>query len=177
MIHEIHDALFDLPLQDYILTFDDGLYSQYHHFDKFAAIDTKKIFFISTGVICDCVQSTATIPSKVAHAKAYVGNRENFMTLPQILELRAQPNVEIGGHGHHHIDLSRIPTLSEQLKAINRDTKQMLAWFSFHFGEHPTSFCFPYNNDLRGIYKAALSKYGFTDFYGKERVDGGTLPY
>jgi hypothetical protein len=53
MIHEIRDWMFDLPLHNYVLTFDDGLYSQYYFLDKFKTIDTEKIFFISTGILCD----------------------------------------------------------------------------------------------------------------------------
>lgn len=175
MIHEIEDRLFDLPLHEYILTFDDGLYSHYYHFDKFKDIETEKIFFISTGIICNGTQSKGFPNSVVAHEKAFAGNYEDFMTLAQIVELRNQPNVTIGAHGHSHKDLNTFATLNEQIKHISNDTRLMLSWFSFHFGYIPTSFCFPYNNDLHGMYTGLLKKYGFTDFYGKERIDGSTL--
>ena len=58
MIHEITEKLFDLNLEDYTLTFDDGLYSQYYHYDKFKSINTDKIFFISSNILCEGIQST-----------------------------------------------------------------------------------------------------------------------
>ena len=34
MIHEFKKEFLDLPLKDYILTFDDGLYTVYKFFNK-----------------------------------------------------------------------------------------------------------------------------------------------
>ena len=51
MIHEFSEFMLSLPLEDYILTFDDGLYTQYIHFDKIRELNTDKIFFISTGIV------------------------------------------------------------------------------------------------------------------------------
>ena len=48
MIHEVDESIFNKPLEDFVLTFDDGLYSQYKFIEAIDAIDTDKIFFIST---------------------------------------------------------------------------------------------------------------------------------
>ena len=84
MIHSIRPEYFELPLENYILTFDDGLYSQYHYYNKF---------------------------------------------------------------------------------------KEMLEWFHTHLNHLPTAFCFPYNEDVKGMYASLLKPFGFTQFYGKERID------
>jgi len=52
MIHEVTENLFNLPLENYILTFDDGLYSQYYHFKHFESIDTEKIFSQKFDQLC-----------------------------------------------------------------------------------------------------------------------------
>jgi Polysaccharide deacetylase len=170
MIHEIKDSLFDLPLEDYVLTFDDGLYSHYYHFDKFKKIKTQKIFFISTDIICDGAQSTEFPSSVVAHDKAFAGNKEDFMTLEQIKELAKDPLVSIGAHGHFHKNLDQIPKLFDKLKHIEDDAELMMNWFETNLGFIPKQFCYPYNNDLKGMYATLLKKYGFNEFYGAERI-------
>ena len=71
MIHEFSDFMMDLPLEDYVLTFDDGLYTQYTHFEKIRQIDTDKIFFISTGIVApECTsQSDEFIECAEAHGE------------------------------------------------------------------------------------------------------------
>jgi hypothetical protein len=170
MIHEITESLFERNLEDYVLTFDDGLYSHFYHFDKFASIKTEKIYFISSGIICEGAQSTEFPTSVVAHEKAFAGNYEDFMTVAQIKELAKQPNVIIGGHGHSHRNLDTFDKITDRIKFVIDDTRHMMAWFSFHIGSCPTSFCYPYNNDMGGTYKGILTTCGFTDFYGKERI-------
>ena len=52
IIHEFEERFFDLPLDQYILTFDDGLYTQYVFLEELKKIKTKKYFFISSGIVC-----------------------------------------------------------------------------------------------------------------------------
>jgi hypothetical protein len=170
MIHEITDSLFERNLEDYVLTFDDGLYSHFYHFDKFADVNTEKIYFISSSIVCNTTQSTEFPTSITAHEKAFTGNYEDFMTVEQIKYLAKQPNVTIGGHGHSHKDLNLFDKITDRIKFVMEDTRSMMAWFSFHMGSRPTAFCFPYNNDMDGLYKGILTTYGFTEFYGKERI-------
>jgi uncharacterized protein YdeI (BOF family) len=170
MIHEIHDRVFELPLEDYVLTFDDGLYSQYYYFDRFKHIPTEKIFFISTGIICDGPQSTEFPTSVIAHEKAFNGNKEDFMTVAQIKELIKDPWVSIGGHSHSHKRLDNIDKITGRIKHIFDDTQMMNNWFKANLGFVPTKFCYPYNNDHEGMYKGLLKTLGYIDFYGKERV-------
>jgi len=170
MIHEIKESLFDLPLEDYILTFDDGLYSQYYYRKKFLELNTTKIYFISTKYICDSNQSRDFPTSIVAHEKARTGNYEDFMTLHQIKELQKDPNVYIGGHSHSHLDLREMPSLLEKVNHIRKDTEQMINWFATNLNSLPTRFCYPYNYDLNGIYPRMLKRYGITKYFGSERI-------
>lgn len=169
MIHEITDQLFDRNLEDYILTFDDGLYSQYYHYDKFKNINTQKIFFISSDIICSSAQSTDFPTCQIAHQKAANGNKEDYMTVNQIKELMKDPQVSIGGHSHYHKSLSTMKSI-DIVKHLIADTKLMVQWFNKELEFRPTKFCFPYNNDHNSMYPGVLRNFGFTEFYGKERI-------
>jgi peptidoglycan/xylan/chitin deacetylase (PgdA/CDA1 family) len=169
MIHEITDQLFDYPLENYILTFDDGLYSQYYYYDKFKEIDTQKIFFISSNIICKDNQSIEFPSCNLAHQKAFSGNTEDYMTVSQIKDLMNDPLVSIGGHSHYHKNLSAERSV-EKIKHLINDTKLMIGWFENNLGFSPTKFCFPYNNDYNGVYRGILHNYGIREFYGKERI-------
>jgi len=170
MIHEIKEEFFDLPLENYILTFDDGLYSQYHYYPRFKEIPTEKIYFISSGIICNGSQSTEFPACHIAHDKAFQGNFEDYMTLDQIKELMKDPLVSIGGHSHVHKNLKELTKVTHRAMHIMDDTKLMMNWFKENLNFTPTKFCFPYNDDNDGFYVPVLKSVGFTEFYGKERL-------
>lgn len=169
MIHTIKDKLLNYQLDDYILTFDDGLYNHFYYYPKIKEIETKKIFFISTNIICKGKQSTKFISSEECHKKAFLGNKEDFMTVDQIKYLSEEENVFVGGHSHFHKNLNLLNTLSDKIDHIKRDTELMLEWFQKNLNTFPNKFCFPYNDDLNGLYTLVLKTYGINEFYGKER--------
>ena len=164
MIHEVAEWMFDLPLQNYILTFDDGLYTQYKHLDKLKKINTRKIFFISTNIVADehVNQSDDVIKCDEAH-KLYFENNDtsHYMKWSQIQTISTACQCEIGGHSHNH---ERDPGFN-----IIADTKLMKQTFNKH-NLNPSTFCFPYNDESY-IYKQILEKHGFTEFFGKSRTD------
>jgi peptidoglycan/xylan/chitin deacetylase (PgdA/CDA1 family) len=170
MIHEVDERLFDLPLENYVLTFDDGLYTQYQYIEELNKIKTEKIFFISSNIICVGEQSTEYIDCVSAHEKAFNGNTENYMTLEQIKHLMKCPNVTIGGHGHNHVKLASLNKMTHKIYNIVEDSKAMVKWFECNLGFKPTKFCFPYNDDFNGVYPELLRGLGFVDFYGSERI-------
>ena len=51
MIHDIHQNYFDLNLNQYRLTFDDGLFSQYYYFPLLKSQPGKLTYFITTSFI------------------------------------------------------------------------------------------------------------------------------
>lgn len=162
MIHEVANWMFDVPLEDYILTFDDALYTQYVHFDRLKQINTEKIFFVSTGVVAeeDTIQDSEFITCERAHAQLWdTGDLKHYMKWSQLQEIAEDPLCEIGAHSHLHGHFNTSHVMD--------DTKLMLETFAKH-GMRPTSFCFPYN-EYNSVYAAILLHNGFTKLYGAER--------
>jgi hypothetical protein len=170
MIHEFHEEFKNVLLSDDLLTFDDGLYTQYLAKD----LPQEKIFFISTNIICEGKQSHDVVPCHIAHARAFAGDKSSYMTLSQISDLMDN-NTIIGGHSHNHTNLNTLSSLVDKVNHIKEDTELMLEWFEKNLNYQPTHFCFPYNNDMGGLYKGLLKKYGFLHFYGDERIPIETL--
>ena len=166
MIHEMREEFLDLPLEDYTLTFDDGLYSQYYFFNRIKKIDTEKVFFISTEIVADeDTQQSMEFPiCSEAHDIFFnTGRTEHHMNWSQIEEIYNTPNCTIGGHSHSHQRISNEP------KLIMSDTRRMMHTFKDKLKYKPDTFCFPYNIDT-GIYRSILTAYNINKFYGNERI-------
>jgi len=148
MIHEITEELFNLPLADYLLTFDDGTQDHWQYFKQIQAIPTEKIYFIITNRI----------------------GTDGYLSLEQVKQMSLDPTVAIGGHSHDHIRLNTLNTLAEKLAHIKQDTEQCLSWFEIHLGQAPSTFCLPYNEDIDGIYTAWLRSKGISKIYASERT-------
>ena len=152
MIHEITDDLFDLPLSDYILTFDDGTEDHYQFWHKIKPIPTTKIFFIITDRI----------------------GTPGYLTLDQVKEIQSDPSVEIGGHSHQH-GIYKDMSLSDVVANLKSDLALMIDWFKNNLGYVPNSFCYPYNEDYRDVYPAIVKSQGIKNCYGRGRIDVSTL--
>lgn len=173
MIHEVREWMLDLPLQNYVLTFDDGLYSQFYYHKEFIKFNTPMIYFVSSGIICpeDIEQSTAFPCCDDSHTKAFNGVYEDYMKLSQIQELNKLAGVEIGGHSHSHTRLSLFTNYTDRFKHIIDDTSRMMQWFRQEMRAEPSSFCYPYNEaDVNRVYKHVLYKNSITRVYGNERL-------
>jgi len=164
-----------------IITFDDGLYSQYLFFKKYKKEFTtwiqsgiRVIFFISTGLIRpkEIPPVSLTKHSSYCQEKFFKSfNKKDldyFMSLDEIIELSTI--AEIGLHGHYHINLNKLSKI-ETLKAIHSELKGMYS-SELHKVLKPTSFCFPYNI-YNNTYKILLKD--IKEFYGAERVNIDTL--
>jgi len=163
MIHEVTDNVLTKDLSSFdIITFDDGLYTQYLHHKHFSQFNKPMYFFISTNIISTKTQSNNVIYCADAHIKAKDGNFENYMNWKQIIELNLLYN--IGGHTHTHPQIKKLP-LRDQVKIADIEIKNMLAQFKTH-NITINSFCFPYNEDSIG-YRVKMK--GFT-FFGNERI-------
>lgn len=169
MIHEFKSCFLKLPLEQYTLTFDDGLYSQYKYIDELIKTDTDKIFFISSNIVCDeqCNQSPEEISCVYAHEKSRRGDFSNYMKWSQLHEIQSHDRCFIGAHGHDHIK-----DITDSVKLMINDTKQMYSKFYYHgMGSACEMFCFPYNQESE-LYKRILSTKAKTKyFYGRNRVD------
>lgn len=167
MIHEFKEEYLSLPLKDYVLTFDDGLYSQFLYSTQLEQIDTLKIFFISSAIVCpeQVIQDHLSICCKRAHEKAFSGDYSHYMKWSQIKQLNELNNCRIGCHGHRHI----YNIITDPLK-IMRDVRAMTTEFTDVLGYIPNDFCFPYNIESP-LYKTILHDNGIKNFYGEERID------
>ena len=153
MIHEFKKEYLDLPLKDYVLTFDDGLRSPLAFWKYINAIDTEKIFFIPT---CGAIEGR---------------NPDLFLNLDEIEYLSDQDDTFIGGHSHNHKRLSEFPDLISQIAHMTDDTEKMCEWFDYSLGYFPMHFCFPYNEES-DVYRSILKHNFHIPFlFGKERID------
>jgi peptidoglycan/xylan/chitin deacetylase (PgdA/CDA1 family) len=148
MIHTITDAIFNLPLADYLLTFDDGTQDHWQYFKQIQAIPTEKIYFIITNRI----------------------GTEGYLSLEHVKQMSLDPMVTVGGHSHNHVRLNSFDTLAEKLAHIKQDTKQCLSWFEANLGQIPNTFCLPYNEDVDELYSAWLRSKGISKIYAGERI-------
>jgi hypothetical protein len=157
MIHEFKREYLDLPLENYTLTFDDGLVSPLSYWNDINKIDTKKIFFIPTGAV-----DGGSIEGKPP---------ETFMNLEQLKFLDSHGDVFLGGHSHNHADIRAEWNLTEMYKFVLQDTTTMCLWFKRNLGKKVEHFCYPYNYE-HAIYQAVLrQEFGIMRLYGANRID------
>ena len=167
MIHEFEERYLDLPLENYILTFDDGLYSQYKYINELFKINTTKIFFISSDIVCpeNQEQDDSLVSCIDAHNSAFIGLYKDYMKWSQIRQINKDENCIVGCHSHSHIY-----NVVSDTHAMIRDTREMSRVFKHKLGHLPKHFCFPYNIESQ-TYRGILHSYGFRYFYGSERID------
>lgn len=170
MIHEIQPWMLRSELENYVLTFDDGLYSQYYYLDFFKKLKTTKIFFISTDIICpeNQKQNENFPPCAIAHEDFFKnGNATNYMKWSQIHEILNTPECFIGGHSHAHHKNQNLG-LKDLYETLKEDSQKMIDIFS-HENINIEYFCFPYNKE-HALYKEILKKHQIKYFYGDERI-------
>ena len=127
MIHDIRRAYFDLSLDRYRLTFDDGLFSQYYYFPLYRDHPESLIFFIATAFIRSGEARRmfngdyiSYLKSKKYMYRSLIEKKfDHFMTTEEIRELAAQPNVQIGVHSHWH-DVIPSRTHSRKRKPLSQ---------------------------------------------------------
>ncbi len=110
MIHDIHQNYFELNLNQYRLTFDDGLFSQYYYFPLLKAHPKKLTYFIVTSFIKPGKARSMYAGDYISYLKTkkygyrtfIEGKFDHFMTLEEIQRISAQSNTRIGVHSHFH---------------------------------------------------------------------------
>ena len=184
-IHEITPEILAIPkevLSEYVLTFDDGLYSQYVHREHFSSIPTSKVYFISPGILH---RGKEPQQSLISSAKAHEvffdpsGISLAFMTLEQVKHLKSYPNTIIGGHSFMHFKESVIESeapshkglLEYKFTVMKEDTEKMVQWFDKELKQKVNYFCYPYNNTYNGLYTAVVQKlHKIPSVFGDERI-------
>jgi peptidoglycan/xylan/chitin deacetylase (PgdA/CDA1 family) len=110
MIHDLKKEYFELPLDRYRLTFDDGLYSQYYYYPLLAGRPGGLTFFLTTSLIREAPARPRFAGRFREHLKTGVysyrafieNNREDFMSVEEVRFLAEQPGVRFGAHSHFH---------------------------------------------------------------------------
>lgn len=180
-VHSVCEDLFKLNLSDYILTFDDGLFSQYFYWDLiYNNVSSSSVLFIPTRAIIlsnftrprfsgrfikfrDCFQAMKRWKQCNMH--------DDYMTLGEIKFMIENYNVKIGGHGHRHLEpMIYKNSLVDSVKIMKEDIDQMFNWFKAHLSITPVDFCFPFNKE-DSFLKMLLKDEGIENFYGEERIE------
>lgn len=110
MFHDLRREHFELPLERFRLTFDDGLYSHYYYFPRLPNHPHPLTFFITTAFIRPGAARPVFTGRYLEYREAAVyakralidGDFSAFMTVEEVQRLAAQPNVRIGAHSHFH---------------------------------------------------------------------------
>jgi hypothetical protein len=179
MIHEVNKEYLSANInwEDYVLTFDDCLFSQYYYWDFFKDLLTTKILFVPCSLIWFGHQrkrfkkTHIKFPTCEEALKARLSHPYNYMTLAEINILsELSPDLIIGGHGFIHERLTNDDP-ARRIRMFETDTRLMIEWFQHNFGSRPTYYCYPFNDDNIVAKDAIFKKYNITNVYGKERID------
>lgn len=167
MIHEIREEFLSFDLSGFdVITFDDGLYSQYKYHSHFAKFNKPMYFFITTDFICKENQNKDFISCVEAHKKAFKGDYSNYMTLEQIKELSLKYN--IGSHSKTHSDINKIKDIKEQYKKIKEEVDLSLEFFNLN-NIRIDSYCLPYNQNNK-LYESYIKSKNLKIF-SSERIE------
>lgn len=165
-LHEIKKEFLNKNLYDKfdIITFDDGLYSQFYYKDFFISLNKPLIWFISSGIINDT--NTFTFKTCLqAHNDFFVnGDSSAYMSINQI-ELLSNYG-EIGWHMHFHPCLQKFSNI-RQMQIILDEMKLGLPFIKKF---NCKKFCFPYNYK-NNFLLYNLKKHNFNQFFANERIN------
>jgi len=172
VIHEITRDILELPLEKYILTFDDALYSQYYYWPLIEKIKTEKILFVSPCLVNENDKdrsqfdgSHINFPSCYEAMSLYreKNDKSNYMNVNEIKQITG---VTIGAHSFSHFKQLDMK-LYDKAKFIREDTELMLKWFKEKLNLKPDVYSFPHyiENELQRV---ILKSYGFKTFFGSE---------
>lgn len=142
MAHEIPENIWEVPKSKFdgidLITFDDGLLSQFEARQYFKELNIPCVFFVSSSIIrpSHIHANFEFIKCHDAHLKAFSGNFENYMSINQIRTLQYE-GFEIGCHGHLHARF-------KNLKEFKNDLHESLEFFEA-YNIKIQKYCWPYN--------------------------------
>ena len=137
MIHDIRKEYFDLELNQYKLTFDDALFSQYYYFPLYQDHSQPLTYFITTSFVKPGKARRQYDGSYIPYLKAkkygyrtfIQGRYEHFMNVEEVQYIAKQPNVRIGVHSHFH-DVILTRTHARKRKPLSRWKLERFKGFS-----------------------------------------------
>lgn len=187
-LHEINKDKANILNYDFrkdLLTFDDGMYSQYIYSNDIK--NNNRIYFICPSLInTNNKQSDKFVTCFTAMAEHFNnGNNEFYMTINQIKDLMNK-GYKIGAHSfsHRHIKYEINSSIINHYMAntkgsllcvkdeeyIKNDTEKLIDWFKCNLNIIPTDYCYPFNQKTEKL-ENILKMYGFINFYdGVNRI-------
>ena len=177
MVHELNEYYFNnINFEEYNLTFDDGLYSQFFYLPILDKIKTSKIFFISTGLIRNGLIRPQfngkyfDFPTCYEAMCNWVNNedREPYMNTNEI-KWMFDNGYKLGGHGHFHLRYFGTK-LVDSVNRIKKDIEQMLEWFECNLKFKPDSYCLPFNIE-HTLIRTILKSYDMHTIYDGSRIN------
>jgi len=171
VIHEMREEFFDYPLENYILTFDDALYSQYYYLPLINKISTKKIFFVCVGLIGGGDRRDQFSGDHKLFPSCYDAMRKwresnNNYDYMNVEELKCIED-EIGAHGYSHLN-DYGTELYTQVYNLQNDNQKMFEWFDKNLGIRPTKFAFPHYIEPK--FGRLIQKRHFDEVFVDERT-------
>ena len=149
MIHEVSEEILNIPTSKFknfdIITFDDGLYSQFLNRKFFYELNIPLVYFISSSIICpeNKNQYKETISCAKAHSLVFnkhPDGQKYYMKMSQIRTLQFE-GCEIGTHNHNHKYYIDFEDFKNNLNAS-------LDYFN-SFGIKISKYCSPYNQTYK----------------------------
>jgi len=180
VIHDINNVkkFFNFPFENYELTLDDGLFSQYYYWPIFDAMKLKKTFFIATDLIDignKREQFKVRKPEYLMFSDTFEcmkmykekGIKSNYMRIDELKYIceKIGNYIEVGGHGHKHYYISEY---EGKEKKMVEDIEMMLEWFQKNLNIIPTSYSYPYY-EYDEILESVLKKFGFKTIIGERK--------
>lgn len=180
-IHELNNTVIDLINNSYdeniLLTFDDGIYSQFKYKDRIK--NRNRIYFICPNLINTKLVNYEDVTTYVAMSRHFYDNsNEYYMKLEHIKTL-IDESYSIGAHSFYHenikyklkrklnhknIDISKSLLTIKDEDYVKKDTELMLEWFNKNLNIKPTSYCYPFNTKTDTL-ELILKTYEFTEFF------------
>jgi len=170
MVHDIRPEFLELDLSEFdMITFDDGLYSQYLYREHFLKFNKPLVYFISTEIVCpEDKEQIVGISCGEAHRKWFCNKDASaYMTWEQIKELNNTPGCKIGGHSHQHLKHDK-KSIVQVYNDLSTDTQLMLNKFK-EKDIIISCFAYPYNKKYT-MYRTILANHDIDNVYGYERI-------
>lgn len=190
LIHEVTEEILNLPLEDYVLTFDDGLYSFWYYYPIIKRLNTEKYLFITTNMAWNAAVPRPQYPAKPAEnidITCYEAmadweskdHKHNYISISEVEKVRGQPTAAkfwptiIGGHGHNHLNFKKIweeEGIMAFINAFSEDTLSMMEFFHTWWNFYPKYYSIPFNAEPE-VFRGLLCDYGIHTVFGGERID------
>jgi|GEM_PF-2752670 len=184
-IHELNENIINIINKydkNVLLTFDDGLYSQFKYKDK---INNKnRIYFICPSLVNTKEINDEDVTTYIAMSRHFYYNSNEYYMKLEHIKILIDKGYIIGAHSFYHenvkyklkrklnyknIDISRSFLSIKDENYIKNDTEKLLEWFDKYLNIKPIDYCYPFNNKTDKL-ESILKAYGFINFYGDKRI-------